>query len=124
MIQPKYVGGMGFRDIELFNLALLARQAWRLLQDPTSLSARILKSVYYPEVDLLSAELGSHPSQVWRAILEGRETLQLGLIRRIGEGQTTDAWRHNWLPRDERLRPVAHLKKKNLNLFLFHLVYS
>jgi hypothetical protein len=101
MIQPKYVGGMGFRDIELFNLALLARQAWRLLQDPTSLSARILKSVYYPEVDLLSDELVSHPSQVWCAILEGRETLQLGLIRRIGDGQITDAWRHNWLPRDE-----------------------
>jgi hypothetical protein len=86
MIQPKFAGGLGFRDIELFNLALLARQAWRLLQEPDSLSARVLKAVYYPEGDILSARLGGHPSQVWRSILEGRDALCIGLIRRIGDG--------------------------------------
>jgi hypothetical protein len=67
----------------------------------------VLKAAYFPSVDLLHAELGSHPSQVWRAILEGCDTLQLGLIRRIGDGKTTDPWQQNWLPMDERLRPYA-----------------
>ena len=59
---PKSVGGLGFRNLHSFNLAMLARQAWRLLQEPTSLSARILKAVYYPDRSILNAELGTIPS--------------------------------------------------------------
>ena len=58
MTQPKGMGGLGFKDFELFNLAMLARQAWRLLQYPDTLCARVLKSIYYPSADILEAELG------------------------------------------------------------------
>ena len=98
--KPKFMGGMGFSDVKRFNLALLARQAWRLLQDPNSLSARVLKGRYYPHTDLLEANLGSHPSQVWSSLLELRDILALGLIKRIGSCVNTQIWQDNWLSWD------------------------
>jgi len=85
---------------------LLAKQAWRILQEPASLSARILKAVYFPQGDFLEANLGSTPSKIWRSILDGRGVLQLGLIRRIGTGLTTSVWNMDRLPTDGMRRPV------------------
>ena len=89
------MGGLGFRDIELFNMALFARQAWRILQEPSSLSARVLKAVYFPDGDFLEAQIGTSPSRIWRAIVDGKDVLCQGLIRRIGTGEATDIWTMN-----------------------------
>jgi hypothetical protein len=64
MCKPKHMGGLGFWDIELFNLAFLARQGWRLLQNPESLSARVLRARYFSDGNLLHSQIGSAPSQV------------------------------------------------------------
>ena len=109
MTKPKHLGGLGFRDLEIFNLALLSKQAWRMLQNPLSLSAGILKGVYFPDVSLFEASLGNHPSQIWRAILDGRDIMLQGLVRRIGDSGTTNIWEDNWLPRPNMKRPITSL---------------
>jgi hypothetical protein len=116
MVKPKFFGGLGFRDIELFNLALLAKQAWGILEDASSLSARILEDVYFPECDFLEVERGSAPSRIWRAILDRREVLEWGLIRRIGTGETINIWDMNWIPRKGRLCPVRRVLPRVLML--------
>jgi hypothetical protein len=45
------VGGMGFRDLVLFNQSMLERQGWRLLTEPNSLCARVL----FPHTDFWHA---------------------------------------------------------------------
>jgi hypothetical protein len=74
MTMPKYKGVLGFTDIEVFNLALLVRQVWGILNDPNALSTRILKPVYFPSTDILCASVGTNPSQIWRALCEGRRS--------------------------------------------------
>lgn len=41
---PKCNGGMGFRDIKLFNLAMLGKQGWRLMTSPDTLCSKVLQS--------------------------------------------------------------------------------
>ncbi|XP_021760236.1 uncharacterized protein LOC110725072 [Chenopodium quinoa] len=55
MCTLKCLGGMGFRDLEVFNVALLGRQAWRVLTNTTSLLSRVLKAKYYNNSDFLGA---------------------------------------------------------------------
>lgn len=37
--------------------------------------------------------------------------LKLGLIKRIGDGTSTDAWRDNWIPRDHNLKPICSIAR-------------
>jgi hypothetical protein len=73
------------------------------------LSARILKASYFPNGSILDVELGSRASQVWRTVLEGRDIMKQGIIRRIGSGQDTDIWADNWIPKSSSLRPIISL---------------
>jgi len=46
MAISQYKGGMGFPDLMTFNDAMLAKQAWLLLDRPESLCARVLRGRY------------------------------------------------------------------------------
>lgn len=116
MSKPKSMGGLGFRNIELFNLALLANQVWHLLQDLEALSARVLKAVYFPTGDLLDAELGASPSRVWHAMVDGVHVLRQGLIRRIGSEESTRIWNMPWIPRDGLMLPIRNTSSNSPQL--------
>jgi hypothetical protein len=86
MLRPKSHGGIGFRDMRLFNQALLARQAWRLLQFPDTLCAQLLKAKYYPNGVLIDTVFSGNGSSTWHAIEYGLELLKEGVIWRVGNG--------------------------------------
>lgn len=99
MVKPKRAVGIGFRDMQFFNQALLARQGWRLLQNPDSLCARVLKSKYYPRGELMDTVFASDASQAWRGIEHGLELLKKGLIWRVGMEKKIKIQRDQWVPR-------------------------
>jgi hypothetical protein len=80
LLMSKGLGGMGFRDLRLFNQALLARQAWRLIQFPDSLCAQLLRAKYYPRVELIDTTFPVDASPTWRAIEHGLELVKKGII--------------------------------------------
>lgn len=77
---------MGFRKMEAFNLALLARQGWRLLQYPDTFLARLLKARYFPSSSFFEATPGYNPSYTWRSLLHGQDILNKGCHWLVGNG--------------------------------------
>jgi hypothetical protein len=98
MCVPKNKGGMGFRDLHTFNLAMLAKQSWRLISSPDSLCARVLRAKYFPSGNLLKAGPKKGSSFTWQSILEGLKTFKRGHIWRVGDGRNINIWSDHWIP--------------------------
>ncbi|XP_042974832.1 uncharacterized protein LOC122306468 [Carya illinoinensis] len=103
--KAKDQGGLGFRDFNSFNMALLAKNGWNLLQSPTSLPATILRQKYFPHGSILKAKVGARPSLAWRSLHAGLSLLKEGLLWRIGDGKQVRIWEDRWLPRPHFLAP-------------------
>jgi hypothetical protein len=104
---PKHKGGMGFRDLRSFNLAMLGKQGWHLITRPDSLCARVLKGRYYHDTEFLRATQKKHVSSTWRAILAGRDVLHNGLIRRVVDGESTAIWGDRWIADHFDAKPIT-----------------
>ena len=89
---------MGFHYIHCFNLAMLAKQAWRLLGNPNSLCAIILRAEYYPNGDLLNTKLKKASSFTWQSIMEGVNYVKHGYIWRVRNGHNINIWDDAWIP--------------------------
>ncbi|XP_073151939.1 uncharacterized protein [Henckelia pumila] len=74
----KDMGGLGFKKLHAFNLALLAKQGWKLLSDPNALASRVLKARYFPHSNFLDAKIGHNPSYVWRILLMSQDLTRKG----------------------------------------------
>ncbi|KAL0431278.1 UNVERIFIED_CONTAM: putative mitochondrial protein [Sesamum radiatum] len=54
--------GLGFRQLKEYNMALLAKQAWRKVTEPDLLLHKVLRHLYFPGSNFFAAEPGQIPS--------------------------------------------------------------
>ena len=113
---PKGVGGLGVRDIQAFNVALLAKQAWRILTKPECLLSKILRAKYCNKAHFLQSKPPKAASHGWRGILKGRDLLLTHLSKAIGDGEDTRIWKDPWLSSTTPLRPIGPVTEDNQDL--------
>ncbi|XP_058741519.1 uncharacterized mitochondrial protein AtMg00310-like [Vicia villosa] len=104
---PKRDGGMGFRDFRAFNLAMVAKQGWKLLSNPTSLVSRFFKARYFPNSSFLDAKLGSNPRFLWRSLWKAKDVLCLDCRWSIRNGSNIKFLHEPWLRGSKDLRIIG-----------------
>lgn len=109
---PLEEGGLGFRDFNDFNLALLAKQVWRLLIYPDSFLSRVLKGRYYRHSNPLITGKANNPSYGWSSLMSSRHLLDKALKRTIGNGSNTKVWEDIWI-QTEPAEPARPAKPRN-----------
>lgn len=67
MTRSKASGGFGFRELNVFNSAMLATMAGRVLSEPNNLWVQVIKGLYFPSSHCLHA-------------VKGGESLGAGLV--------------------------------------------
>uniref|UniRef100_A0A2N9F0V7 non-specific serine/threonine protein kinase n=1 Tax=Fagus sylvatica TaxID=28930 RepID=A0A2N9F0V7_FAGSY len=117
LCRAKKEGGLGFRNLHRFNIALLAKQGWRLLDSPHTLFSRVFKAKYFPSTSFLHAKPGHKPSFLWSSILAAQNLLRSNTQWTVGNGRSIGVWTDHWLPRIPTCRPGAeHIEK------VYHLI--
>ena len=97
LCEAKEDGGMGFKEIEKFNEALLAKQVWCMMNNSDSLCYKFLKDRFFPNCSILEANDLKVGSYAWKSILSAREPVKKGVVWRIGNGDTVSIREDKWL---------------------------
>ncbi|KAM1022265.1 hypothetical protein TB2_043182 [Malus domestica] len=113
---------MGFRNLYALDLAVLAKQGWRILQDPESLTTWLFKAKYHPHMSFWDALVPSSSSYCWSSILKARIILEKGSRWLIGDGASIRVWKDRWVPRPSSFRPISWSLPSRENMLVQELI--
>lgn len=121
---PKADGGMGFKNLECFNHALLAKQAWRFIHFEECLMTKVLTAKYLGADTFVHVQQSKNVSYAWKSLLYGRDLLMKGLKRSVGNGRSLKVWTKPWLEDADGVcrRPLRRQRCFDLNLMVSDLI--
>lgn len=115
MSMAKSRGGLGFKNLYGFNLALIGKQVWRCMDQPDMLVTRMLKANYFPNLHILKAVKGQGPSFIWQSIWQTKEVMAEDFRCVVGDGRNIMATKDPWLSRKADFKVCNHWRYEGRN---------
>lgn len=88
---------MGFKKNRAFNIAMLAKQSWKLQTYSNSLVCKICKAQYYHNGSFVTALIGSNPSYILQSLMAAQDLVRNYGRWRVGSGSKIQIWQDLWL---------------------------
>ncbi|XP_026417342.1 uncharacterized protein LOC113312820 [Papaver somniferum] len=106
------LGGLNIRKTEHLNIVLLAKLAWRMLNEPDALWVQILKHKYFLNTNPIHAECNESMSWIWKGICRGLELVRKYYCWEVWDGNAIDIWKDKWLPNRNSLLDASFASSK------------
>ena len=102
---PKTASGLGFRQANVFNQALLAKLTWLIAAKKKSLCLDAFRSKYKVQEDWLGKEPRKYASSLWKAIEKLNCVILKGACFVFVSGEAIDFWKDPWIPWIAEFKP-------------------
>ena len=87
LCSSKSVRGMGFRNLQMFNDAMLGKQVWHLFHEKNSLVYKVFRAKYFQSNNVFDAKESLRCSFAWHSILQVWEGVLKGARWSVGNGK-------------------------------------
>lgn len=93
----KCQGGLTFRNLYGYNIALVAKHVWNFIHFPNSLVSRFFKAKYFPQSHMLQAKAHPGSSFIWQGIVTAKNEVMNGYRWILGDGESINCVQDPWL---------------------------
>ncbi|KAL5546683.1 hypothetical protein UlMin_006370 [Ulmus minor] len=105
LCKPVSCGGLGFRRLKDFNVALLSKWGWNLVNNEDSFCLSILRARYLRHLEFFEAVPKGGDSCFWKSILATKSLIKEGAYLLVGDGSSIDPWKDPRVPNVVDFRP-------------------
>jgi hypothetical protein len=93
---PKDQGGLGILNLDIMNIALLAKWLWKLF-NTEGVWQTLLRNKYLHSLTLRQVTFKNGDSHVWQGLMEIKKLFLSCFKIKIGNGRKTNFWDDCWL---------------------------
>lgn len=105
LTMKKEFGGLDFKHLHGFNLAMLGKQGWNFTTNHGAIVTQVFKAKYFLNYGFLDAHLSHNLSYTWHNIHAPKVLVKEGWRWRIGNGKSVNVWPQPWL----HLKDLEHV---------------
>ncbi|GJX66900.1 RNA-directed DNA polymerase, eukaryota, reverse transcriptase zinc-binding domain protein [Tanacetum coccineum] len=94
--RPKEQGGLGIKPLKQWNVVLLIKHFWKIIENKESLWAKWVNTVRLKDKSIWEIEMDKSDSSGWKTMLTIRETVKDHVWYNIGNGKNTSVFYDKW----------------------------
>ncbi|GKA75895.1 RNA-directed DNA polymerase, eukaryota, reverse transcriptase zinc-binding domain protein [Tanacetum coccineum] len=114
--KPKNQGGLGLKDLTVWNNTLLVKHLWNIANKKDTLWVKWVSTVKLKGVSIWVVQKEECDSWGWKNLLTIRDLIINHVLYRIGNGEDTFMWYDNWSGLGPLINNISHRIMYNARL--------